>query len=82
MIKIFHDIDATLYRHVEYEMVTYSITRNIAFQEYPTEIRPPTLFFTLQTWADLFIRRSESFTELIKGTLISLSRILPLDEYG
>lgn len=51
-------------------------------QEYPTEIQPPTPFFTLRTWADLFIRRSESFTELIKGTLTSLSRVLPLDEYG
>jgi len=82
MIQIFHDTDMTLYRHAEYEIVTYSITRNIALQEYPIEIRSPTLFFTLRTWADLFIRRSESFTELIKDTLISFFRVLPLDEYG
>lgn len=79
MVKAFHDTDVT--RSAECERVTYSVARNTTPLKYPTEIQSPTPFFTLRTWANLFIRRSESFTELIKGTLTCLSRVLPLHEY-
>jgi len=73
--------DATIYPHAECETVTYSVVRN-TLQEYPAEIQPPIPSFTLRTWANLFIRRDQKVSELIKGTLTFLSRVLSLDEYG
>ncbi|EZA50026.1 hypothetical protein X777_11690 [Ooceraea biroi] len=56
---------------------------NITFKAKNIQLNfnPDTLLYA-PSWTDLFIRRSESFTELIKGTLTSFSRVLPLNEYG